>query len=257
MRAIAFASPDCCVSPTDTCLQVANGAWIDNAGGHYVVSLPAVAHQQAAARAKPVFTPPSEEAEDEEAFAGWEAKGTAAPRSASARATDRAKAEKADWLANWLHAPDEMTSAEAVAAHDAAVAAAAAAAPAPAEAPQQAAAAPPAMEGRAKERKLAPSVKNVFARNQVEKAVPTDPAVSPPLKVNPKQTLAGTGSGREVLLQGFNWESARSKAVRDLLFALRSLSHIDSSLPLSNHARRRAAGTAWLPPTPRRSRTWA
>ena len=155
------------------------------------------------------------------AWAGFAGREPAVWHSDAARAAARAEAERLEWLSREAEAERRAAATAAQQARaqetqllaraaEAAASAAAAAAAAPALAP------PTPVREKKKEvlpppvQLVAPAAPQVVSTPvPVAQAAAVDAAPSPPLAVPDSERNSGTGSGREVLLQGFNWESAR------------------------------------------------
>jgi len=149
-----------------------------------------------------------------QAWAGFAGRQASSWHEDAARAAVRAESERLDWLrreaeseqASRATAAQQANAQETKLLRSAADAKAAAAAasvmplpPAPARAAEAGPDIPPPLVF---DPRLAPPTPAAMRG-------PADPAPSPRLPVSAPEVSSGTGSGREVLLQGFNWESAR------------------------------------------------
>ena len=150
---------------------------------------------------------------------------------ASSAFAARASAERFDWLSSWMSEKGLVSDASDAPAAPPSTGGAPPSLPPPSASPpsrdahlppsphaiRTSVSAPAGLGLREGERHLAPTVRAALERAATAPPGHDDaraPALSPPLRVGPSQATAGTGSGREVLLQGFNWESARCTDVR-------------------------------------------
>jgi len=134
------------------------------------------------------------------AWAGFAGREPAAWHSDAARAAARAEAERLEWLAAQADAERRATATaaqQAKAMEQNLIKRAAEAAAAPKTPPRDVPTMPPPVQVTA-----SAAVADIPRQDE-------DLALSPPLAVPDSERNSGTGSGREILLQGFNWESSR------------------------------------------------